>query len=149
LLAERHGALLRRSAGPAVDAAGETLPETVSFSLFPRAPDVRAFVEAAEALSTGLVRGDLVAKLMSITMRNAGARRGEILLERDGAMVLAAEANELEHRVRQVVVPPQPAGGLQSIPWTIVNYAFRTRETVLLGDTPETWRKFAADPYIV
>ncbi|UQA63493.1 AAA family ATPase [Polyangium aurulentum] len=106
--------------------------------------DIASILKASQAISGEIVHGRLLDALMRILLENAGARRGMLLLEREGALVVEAEHCVGEESVR--VLDAQPLESRSDLPASVVTYAARTRETVLLdesvGEGP-----FGHDPY--
>jgi GAF domain-containing protein len=88
---------------------------------------------------------DLLRKLMKIALENAGAEHGIFLQDREGRLVVEAEAfaNPEKIRVRQAV-PLEEAGGLAR---GVVHYVHRTGQEVVLGNAAADER-FAGDPYV-
>jgi PAS domain S-box-containing protein len=105
--------------------------------------DVATVVKASQAVSSEIVLSRLVERLMTITLQNAGADRGLLLLPRAQEYRAEAEAlmkgDEVVLRHGQTINP--------AIPESIVRYVVRTREKVVLEDAikPNT---FSEDEYL-
>ena len=93
--------------------------------------DLATVMKAARAISGEIVLSRLVDAVMRSVVESAGAQRGVLLLEREGA--LAVEATY---------------GGGEELCESIRNYVTRTGETVILGDAAALGQ-FTADPYVV
>ncbi|WP_437952412.1 AAA family ATPase [Sorangium sp. So ce296] len=94
--------------------------------------DVGSVLKASQAISGEIVLDRLLDALMRIMVENAGARRGVLLLLRDGRLVV-----EAEHHIRDAsvhVLGAAPLEGRKDLPASVITYVARTRETVLLGD---------------
>ncbi|MDI3291893.1 AAA family ATPase, partial [Polyangium sp. 15x6] len=94
--------------------------------------DIGSVLKASQAISGEIVLDRLLDALMRILVENAGARRGVLLLLRDGRLVV-----EAEHRTGEAAVHmlgAAPLEGRQDLPASVVTYVARTRETVLLDD---------------
>ncbi|WP_437745297.1 AAA family ATPase [Sorangium sp. So ce1504] len=94
--------------------------------------DVGSVLKASQAISGEIVLDRLLDALMRIMVENAGARRGVLLLLRDGRLVV-----EAEHHIRDAsvhVLGAAPLEGRKDLPDSVVTYVARTRETVLLDD---------------
>ncbi len=110
--------------------AGEPLPPAKGSG--ETALDLGSVLKAYQAMSGEIVLGRLLDALMRILVENAGARRGVLLLLREGRLVV-----EAEHRVGDAAVHMLGAAPLESrpdLPGNVIRYVARTRETVLLDD---------------
>ncbi len=94
--------------------------------------DVATVVKASQAISSEIVLGKLLEKLMSILLESAGARRGAVLLKQEGEIIVQAEGDAQTNQIRTLQ-------GLEMdrapfLPLSIIRYVVRTKETVVLGD---------------
>ncbi|WAS90733.1 AAA family ATPase [Nannocystis punicea] len=105
--------------------------------------DLATVVRLGQALVGEIELDKLLDRLVRIVMQNAGGTRVYLLLDRDGALELAAAATADSDVVE--VVPGTPLSARPDVPATLVNYVARTREAVVLGDVARDAR-FAADP---
>ena len=103
--------------------------------------DLLSVVKASQAVSSQIVLDELVDTLMRIVLENAGAQAGYLLLVRGEELVLAAEA-ALERHAVQVRRDREAA----PLPSSILNYARRSLEPVLLHDAAQP-NPFSGDPY--
>ncbi|MEA3122826.1 MAG: hypothetical protein QOH33_2416, partial [Paraburkholderia sp.] len=118
--------------------------------------DLLSVAKASQAISGQIVLEDLIDTLMHILLENAGAQAGQLLLARNGRLVLAAEAS-VEQQTIQVLqhlneappasVPPGSAMPQPALPSSIVNYVQRCQERVLLDDATRP-NPFSADRYV-
>jgi PAS domain S-box-containing protein len=132
-----HGKLRDLNAMDPTSAAGEAVAA-------PAALDLLAVIKASQAIAGLIVLDELVDTLLRVVLEQAGAERAVLLLQRDGAMVPAAEARVTQQAVVvRLLAPPAAAAAL---PDAIVNYVQRTREPVLLGDAAAR-HPFAGEPY--
>ncbi|MDY6802463.1 MAG: ATP-binding protein, partial [Cyanobacteriota bacterium] len=107
--------------------------------------DLAAIMKATTAISSEIVLDKLLVSLMKIILDTAGAQKGYLILESGGKLLIEAEA----------IAHPETIKVLQSVPIeksdlvceSIVNYVFRTKETVVLNHGAEEG-KFTNDPYI-
>ena len=94
--------------------------------------DAETVVRGSQALSSEIRLGELIQKLMQIALEHAGAERGLLILLRDGALKLEAEAvtgrETLEVSVREVDAK------VSDLPLSILNYVVRTQDGVVLDD---------------
>ncbi len=94
--------------------------------------DLGSVLKASQAISGEIVLERLLDALMRNLVENAGARRGVLLLVREGQLVV-----EAEHRIGEAAVHMLGAAPLESrpdLPSTVIRYVARTGETVLLDD---------------
>lgn len=108
--------------------------------------DLEAVLEASHSLSGALRVSDLMARLMRLTVGNAGAERGILLLlDQDGErMTLAARTQG------DVVRIPDPPVAVDKdlLPLGIARFAARTGEPVVLADASQD-PLFGGEPYVV
>ncbi|MEZ4524315.1 MAG: AAA family ATPase [Desulfobacterales bacterium] len=92
--------------------------------------DIASIVKASQAISEKIILNDLLRKLMSVMMENAGAQKGFLLLERGGHLHIEAESGREEQPLKGLT--PEEAG--EHLSQAIVNFAFRTHSSVVLND---------------
>jgi PAS domain S-box-containing protein len=94
--------------------------------------DVATVVQASQTLSGEMLLPGLIERLLKIVLQNAGAERGVLILIRDGEPRIEAEAvtgqGNIEVVVRHAAITPS------DLPQSILHYAIRTQERVLLDD---------------
>ncbi|WP_437830380.1 AAA family ATPase [Sorangium sp. So ce1153] len=113
--------ILRGATGPEAAApAGATL-------------DLGSVLKASQAISGEIVLDRLLDALMRILVKNAGARRGCLLLARGETLFLAAEAKAEGPQI-EVRIPREPEASLPDLPASLLNYVRRSREKVILDD---------------
>ncbi|MCY1069339.1 AAA family ATPase [Nannocystis sp. RBIL2] len=135
-LAEAHRAYGRWGATEAMRRLERSYPDLVPGELL-AAPagatlDIGSVLKATQAISGEIVLDRLLDALMRILVENAGARRGVLLLLRDGRLVV-----EAEHRIGDAavhVLGAAPLEGRTDLPHSVITYVARTCETVLLDD---------------
>ncbi len=97
--------------------------------------DLATILKASQAISSEIDLKALLTKLMNIVIENAGARRGCLLLFRDGELLLEAEGSvDRETSVFQAL--PVSEAGTRLSP-EIVHYVARTGEQVVLDNAAE------------
>jgi PAS domain S-box-containing protein len=107
--------------------------------------DVRSIMKAAQAIASEIELEKLLVTLVAISMENAGARFGALVLEKDGRWVVRVH--------KSVEGPDMPS--LQPIPLErcdrvsagIVRYVARSNQPVILADAAGE-RLFAHDPHV-
>jgi predicted ATPase/signal transduction histidine kinase len=106
--------------------------------------DLSAVIKASQTLSGEIQLDKLFSNLMEVVIENAGAEKGVlILLEGDSLVIVAQCVNSKKCNLRAT-----PLLGSQEIPVTLINYVWRTQETLVLNDA-NAEVTFAADSYII
>ena len=98
--------------------------------------DFLTVVKASQAISGQIVLEALLDTLLRSVIESAGAQTCYLLLNRDDALSLAAQAR-LEQQGMQVHLQPDCAVPETLISVAIVNYVHRTRQRVLLDDATQ------------
>ncbi|MCB1320764.1 MAG: GAF domain-containing protein, partial [Leptospiraceae bacterium] len=107
--------------------------------------DMMTVLRSSRALSSEIVLGKLLARLMQILIENAGASRGCFLMERDGRLYIEAEGTVDQQDVQ--VLQYVPAEESERVPMTILHYVARTRKNIVLSDATRS-DMFQNDPFI-
>ncbi len=94
--------------------------------------DVATVVKASQAISSEIVLGKLLEKLMRILIESAGARRGAVLLKKDGELLVQAEGDAQTDEVKTLQALALENAAF--LPVSIIRYVARTQESVVLGD---------------
>jgi predicted ATPase/class 3 adenylate cyclase len=105
--------------------------------------DLTSVMKAAAALTAEIQLDRLLAKTLSVIIENSGARRGALLLERDGVLVVEVEADVESGPARR----GQTLEDADGIARSVVRYVARTGETLVLEDASADAR-FAIDPHL-
>ncbi|MCP4135494.1 MAG: AAA family ATPase [bacterium] len=108
--------------------------------------DLSTVIKASQAISGEIVLSKLLKRLMRLTLENAGAEKGFMVLEKDGRLLVEAEgeAGNEDARVLQSI-PFEHHTGISS---SIVNYTARTRQTLILNDASHEG-DFTGDTFII
>jgi predicted ATPase/transcriptional regulator with GAF, ATPase, and Fis domain len=141
-LQRRHGTLLHSTwpvrTGPREAATLQTTLESDS------AFDLASVMKAAQALTAEIDLEPLLGRLMRAAIENAGAERGHIVLEHEGAPAV---------HVSGTITGVSVHGGLgiplseaRDLPRSVLDFVRRSRQTVVLAEALED-TTFAADPY--
>jgi PAS domain S-box-containing protein len=106
--------------------------------------DLDTVTKVSQAVSGEIVLDKLLDTLMRTALEQAGAVRGVLILARGSNQHVAAEATT---RASQVSVHPcdEPVSP-DRLPLSVLHYALRTQESVILKDATQS--SFAADAYI-
>jgi len=146
-LEQRYPQLLAQAADDH-SSAGDWPATQLTIGRRPESLDLEAVIKASHVISGEITLARLLEKLMRIVMENAGAQKAILMLEKEGKLVIEAEAaapagREEEALVRRVL----PAETSPALSQTIVNYVRRTCESVVLANAAGDSR-FAHDPYL-
>jgi signal transduction histidine kinase len=107
--------------------------------------DADTAVRAAQVLSGELDAARVVARLMELALENAGAQKGALVLRRGDALVVVARLSATGTRIAtDLSVALADARGVAT---TVVQYAARTQEPVVLGDA-EADTRFGRDAHL-
>jgi GAF domain-containing protein/ABC-type transporter Mla MlaB component len=107
--------------------------------------DALMVLRVAQTLAGEIVLTKLIEQIMRTVMIHAGARRGLLILEREGRLIVEALITHDPDVVQLDVA--EPVEGSELLAASIVHYVARTRETVVLGDASRVDR-FAGDRHI-
>jgi PAS domain S-box-containing protein len=107
--------------------------------------DLATVIKVSQAVSSEMVLEKLVGTLMRTAIEHAGAERGLLVLARGAEQRIEAEATTSGDAVIVRLRNESVAGG--ALPESILHYAVRTRESVILDDAAAE-NPFSADPYI-
>ncbi len=114
--------------------------------------DLTTIVKASQTLASEIVLDKLLEKLLKIVMENAGATTSCLILKKDEQLLIEAtgtvEPDEVVLWSSTPIETIQVSQGKPLLPLSVINYAVRTQEDVLLNDANCEGR-FANDPYIV
>ena len=108
--------------------------------------DLATVIKVSQAASGEILLEKLIDKLMRSAVELAGAERGLLILPRDVALQIEAEAVTSGD-----VVSVKPRGVSMiaaELPESLVRYVMRTQETLILDDAL-SGNSFSGDPYIV
>ncbi len=158
-LEKRHTRLrIRATRGPAVSlngtegvggaltgtmSAGSTTTRTGSTTM---ALDFTTAIKAARVISSEIVLSKLLVKLMRLSMENAGAEKGLVILEEEGQLLIEAKSELGNDQV--TVMDSTPVDLSEDLSPAIVNFVARTKETLLLGDASHQG-DFVNDIYVL
>jgi serine phosphatase RsbU (regulator of sigma subunit) len=108
--------------------------------------DLASVLKSAQAMSSEIVLANLLEKLLNITMENAGAQRGFLVLESGGRLLVEAKMSV----DRKVVTVRQstPLESSHALSRSIVNYVARTLEPIVLDDAANEG-KYTNTPYVL
>src|SRR6266568_282123 len=107
--------------------------------------DLATVLKVSEAVSGEIVLEKLVDTLLRTAIEHAGAARGLLILSRGDELSIAAEASTVGDTVT-VRLREGPVAGSE-LPESVVHYAARTEESVILDDASAP-SPYSADEYI-
>jgi PAS domain S-box-containing protein len=112
-----------------------------------RAIDSATLLKASQTLAEDIRLEEVVARVMSIALENAGAQRGVLVLADEGKLALAAEASTESGTFTHLdnLIPLGRA--TQKVAASILHWVERTGEAVVLENAGDDHR-FQADPYL-
>ncbi|WP_163998205.1 AAA family ATPase [Pyxidicoccus caerfyrddinensis] len=105
--------------------------------------DLLSIMKAAQMLSGEMALERLLEKLMAVCLEAAGAQRGALVLESQGALVLHAVGMVSE----PVELVREPLAEARQVPGSLIRHAYRTGDLVVLGDAAHQGR-FVSDAYV-
>jgi PAS domain S-box-containing protein len=107
--------------------------------------DVASVVKASQAMSSEIVLPNLIERLMTVALENAGADRGLLILPAEDDHLIQAEAQATGDQV-EVVLCQRSITGI-TCPESLVRYVIRTHESVILDDASRP-NLFSEDDYL-
>jgi PAS domain S-box-containing protein len=107
--------------------------------------ELATVIRVSEAVSGEIVAERLIDTIMRTALEHAGAQRGLLILPRGDGYRIEAEATTSSDRV--TVVLRQTSASAADLPISILHYALRTKEGVLLHDAAAQ-NPYTADEYI-
>ncbi|MFP2927142.1 GAF domain-containing protein [Pyxidicoccus sp. 3LG] len=105
--------------------------------------DLQSVLKAAQTLSSEVSLDRLLEKLMAVCLEAAGAQRGALVLESQGTLMLQAVGTVAE----PVALVHLPLEDAKQVPDSLIGHAYRTGDTVVLGDAARKGR-FVSDAYV-
>jgi PAS domain S-box-containing protein len=108
--------------------------------------DLATVIKVSQAVSGEMVLEKLMDRLMRAAIEHAGAERGLLIVPRGDTLQMEAEATIGGQGVTVHLRDGTPVPA--ALPESLVRYAMRTREIVILDDA-SVQTPFSADPYIV
>jgi predicted ATPase/signal transduction histidine kinase len=106
--------------------------------------DLASVMKASQSIASQVKYGELLNNLMQITIENAGAERGCLVLYKKNQLCI--EAIGISGTDIIEIFPSTPIHELQIMPETILNYSWRAGESVVLDDAQSSER-FSSDPF--
>jgi predicted ATPase/signal transduction histidine kinase/tRNA A-37 threonylcarbamoyl transferase component Bud32 len=109
--------------------------------------DLFSVTKASQTISGEILLDKLLRTLLTIVLEQGGAERTCLVLCRDECLSIEAEATLDAKGAVTTVLEPISVDRSQRIPASVVHYAHRTKERVILSDAEGDAGKFAGDDY--
>ncbi|MFA6009854.1 MAG: AAA family ATPase [Desulfobacteraceae bacterium] len=109
--------------------------------------DISTVIKTSQSLSSEIDLGRLLAEMMRLSIENAGAQKGFLILENESDQKLYVEAEGGADQNIQVL-KGQPLDDHGGISISMVNFVVRTKEILLLNNAT-TEGPYTLDPYVV
>jgi len=113
-----------------------------------RVLDMETVMKASHAISEEIHLGRLLEKLIKTVVENAGAEKGFLILKEESGDQLFIQTEFSLQSGESVVLQTLPLEKSDHIPVSVVQFAARTNESVVLHDAAHDGN-FTQDPYIV
>ncbi len=107
--------------------------------------DFHTVIKATQAISGEIDLENLLSRIMTLVIENAGARKGFLLMEKEGNLVIEAEIDAAKNGL--ATPGSRPPEDSDDLSLGVVRYSDRTGEIVLLNNAAAEER-FSDDPYI-
>ncbi len=109
--------------------------------------DLRSVVKASQVLSGEIVLENLLKRLMQVSLENAGADSGSLILNKEDQFIVEIRSwyagSSLEHSFDKV-----PVEETTELPVSVIQYVARTREDLVLNDARNE-DIFTQDHYVI
>lgn len=105
--------------------------------------DLASLLKASQSIASQVHYDDLLKNLMRITIENAGAEKGCVILAKEAGLMIeaVAHAERLEAELLDSVLVSQS----DIVPVSIVNYCWRTKESIIV-ENAQIDERFNSDP---
>ena len=133
---------------PHLREASRASPAT-TFAARPEQLDLLSVTKASQTISSEIVEDKLLRTLLTVMLQQGGAEIARLLVCRHHALSIAAEASTGKGGAVSTRIAPSPVDSSQLVPASVVHYALRTKERVILRDAAADAGKFAEDEYFV
>ncbi len=122
-------------------AASNLMTITTSSSQSASGLDLNAIIKASQAISGEIVLENLLRRMMTLILENAGAQRGLLLLEQNERWFIQARLETDPEEVELLTsVPSDQARSPALLAIPVVQYVIRTGESVVLDDATQKER---------
>jgi len=108
--------------------------------------DLSTAMQVSQIISSEIMLDRLLEKIMHVSVTNAGAQRGYLILESEGELTI--EASEDVDKNEFLVMQSMPLKDCSDICRSIVNYVYHSGEDIVIGNAAKEGL-FTNDPYIM
>jgi predicted ATPase/class 3 adenylate cyclase len=109
--------------------------------------DMRSVFRASQIISGELVLGKLLKATLQILIENAGAKRGFLVEQKEGKLVIQAQ-NDTDHGEEFQDSNHSLKVDSTLLPISVINTALRTNKPIVIGNGREQ-NAFSSDPYLI
>jgi len=112
--------------------------------------DFNSLIKATQAISGEIQLENLLSVLMRVTLENAAAQKGYLILSNGENLVIEAEAirnSNLDENLQLTAKQSLPIDSTNNLPISLIYSVARTQKTVVLDDASNE-AKLSGDPYI-
>lgn len=117
------------------------------FSTFSESLDLSTVVKASQTISGEIDLNRLLTNIMKLSIENAGAQSGSLILENEKNKKLYIEVSGKEDGTI-LITEPVHIDSEPEIAASVINYAYKTGENIVIHDASIDER-FSSDPYII
>ena len=108
--------------------------------------DMSSVIKATQAISGEIQLNELLSKLIKITVENAGAVTGILMLYKEGSLYIEAEYNINTQSLN--ILESIPVEKSKKLPLSILHYVEAKKDLLIIRDASNE-KKFSRDEYIV
>ena len=108
--------------------------------------DLASAIKASQIISREIQIEKLIANLMEIIVKNAGAQQGFLILKSNASLTIEAQYHV--DKQKSVVMQPVSVDAFSDISKDIVHYTARTKKSIVLDDALNKG-KFTADSHVI
>jgi predicted ATPase/signal transduction histidine kinase/tRNA A-37 threonylcarbamoyl transferase component Bud32 len=140
----------RSSLRPPTLPSNTTSHATVLTTVGDRGLDIKTVIKATQALSGEIVLSQLLTQLMRLTLENAGAQMGYLLLKdpQQADQLTIVAASHIDEQQASSAPFHVPISAAFPLPLSLIQYVQRTQESVVLSQAAIEGL-FTNDPYIL
>ncbi len=124
--------------------SSSSLPGTIGLTINSSSNlDISTILKSSQALSGEIELGKLLIKILNVSIENAGAQRGILILSKKGKLYIEAETSAIGGEI----ITSISLDDYKDIPLSIINYVRKTGQSIVL---PNAYEKgmFTDDIYI-
>jgi len=107
--------------------------------------DYTSLLKSSRAISSEIVLEDLIERLVTVLLENAGAQRGVLLLEKEGSFFIEADGSDQEVTLTNAITLEDPRAA-EIIPLSLVCSVIDQKQNLIL-EGPESYGVYGEDPY--